>query len=542
MLPFACVALAGLFFFCTYLFFSIADSEDMLNISISLYKLHDPSINVMQNRETGEVISAFSKYGLGLPVFLIPFLFISDILNAFSAGINSNVILSLPNLIILAGVGQTVYLSSLAFGYGRRSGLFLSILSVFGTFLFPYMNYFLSEPLQALSVTLAFLFLYRAKTAETPNPSYVNFALAGISLSYGIFTKAAVLVLLPAFSMYAAFCVKRCRGRRTAAICSWAVPVILFGILTAYSNYSRFGSLFDFGYGEESGMFTNPVASGIYNLLLNPSKGILIFAPVIVLFPYALWEFGKRYRAEALLIAALVISNAIFYSAWWAWEGGESWGPRFLLPLVPLSIVPCGELLGKRAWRAAVRTLFALGFLVNILGTVQDFSGYDYIVFKSTGNIILDTKRPKRDYLDVDGARRVPPYVIASTLPEFNVLTGNLWLLKAKYEGWKNGYGLGRENSAYKNPPWIKKYPGYKPPQIETIPYEIRTRIECPPPLLLSSLICPDRAPSAPYYYDALMHQADKAEALGYKEKALSMRKRALEESHEKRRRILQMR
>jgi hypothetical protein len=66
----------------------------------------------------------------------------------------------------------------------------------------------------------------------------------------------------------------------------------------------------------------------------------------------------------------------IFYGSWWAWDGGWSWGPRFLVPLIPISLLPLGYLPDGRGWRIATALLIGLGVLVQSLGLLVDHSRY----------------------------------------------------------------------------------------------------------------------------------------------------------------------
>ncbi|MEE8185844.1 MAG: hypothetical protein V3T96_05590, partial [Thermodesulfobacteriota bacterium] len=526
-----------------HLFFSIFDSRDMLNTSVSIYELRDMSVAVETNLATGEQVINYSKYGLGLPLFLVPFLFLNDILYKLFGDIDSNIILAIPNILVLAAIAQIVCLIIVEMGYGYKRGLFLSLLSIFGTFMFPYAYFFFSEPLQALCITLTFFCLYKARKAESDNNAYLFLVLGGIAYSYGIFTKPAVLIFMPLFALYVLLCVLRDNNKKILpSISSFILPISIFGILIAYLNYYRFGSILDFGYGDEASMFINPISKGILNFIFNPDKSLFLFAPVMLFFPYVLWKFLKIFREEGILIISLIVSNLIFYSAWWAWEGGSNWGPKFLLPLIPLSIIPFVAILHQRFLKIAICFLFAVGFLINLLVVLQDFTGYNYIVLKSTEGMELNIDRPKKDYLvDKKGYKQVPPHVVTSTLPQFSTMRGLFWLSRAKYEGWLNGYGLSNKNRTFQNPPWIKDFPQRKVPDIYRLPKEMGIRIDCPSPILLSYLICPDLKPSKPYFYDALMKQADKAESLGYKRKALSIRRKAYREGKERSKRMIQM-
>jgi len=533
LLPFFLTLIILSAFFTYYFFFSITDSVEMLNISVSIYELLDPSVAVKTNSITGQNILIYSKYGLGLPVFLLPFLFLNDILHGVSSSINSNLVLSIPNILIIASIAQVVFMILREMGHVFVRSLFLSLLSVFGTFMYPYENVFLSEPLQALCLTAAFLFLYRSKK----NISYVCLMSGGFFIGYAILTKATVLSLLPLFVLYV-FITSYKRGIKTLLPAgAFLLPIAFFGILIASLNYYRFGSVFAFGYGELSN-FGNPVTSGAYNLLFNPDKSLFLFAPVMLLFPLAVFKFAKNHRWEGLLIAGLVIVNFIIHSAWWAWEGGQTWGPRFLLPMIPLSVVPFASLLDRKAFTAAISVLFAAGFAANLLGVLQNFGGFQYIVLKSTGNAMIDTIRPKWDYLEMEGRMQAPPHVVSSIIPEFNVLQGHIWLLGSKIAGWREGDGL--KNPSFKNAPWVEKYPQYQVPDLTAFPLEVRITIECPPPLAFKSF-CGKMTPSTPHYHDTLINQARKAEVLGYVNKASRLREKAAREGAEKRKRDLQL-
>lgn len=505
----------------------------MLNFSVSLYELHDLSIGVKRiSAVTGETAPVYSRYGPGLPVFMLPFLFLNDILHWISGSVNSNIVLSIPNLLIIAAIAHVVFLILTEMGCGFAKGLFLSLLSVFGTFLYPYENLFLSEPLQALCLTAAFLFVYKSKK----NASYACLMFGGFFIGYAILTKATVLVLLPLFVLYVLIASDKGIKKAFFHAGAFILPVAFFGVLIASLNYYRFGSIFDFGYGELSS-FGSPVASGVYNFLFNPDKSLFLFAPIMLLFPLALFRFVKNYRREGLLIASLVMVNLIVHSAWWAWEGGQTWGPRFLLPLIPLSVVPFATLLDRKVFIAAVSMLFAAGFAINLLGVLQDFMGFHYIVLKSTLNAEIVTVRPKWDYLEPGGRMQAPPYVVSAAIPEFNILSGHLWLLGSKIKGWREGDGL--NNPSFKKAPWSEKYPQYPVPDLTAFPLEMKLRIECPPPLAFKS-VCGKERPTAPYYHDALINQARKAEALGYADKAARLLEKAAREEGEKRRRDLQ--
>ena len=506
-IPFFLVLALSAPFFSAYQLFSISDSEDMLNLSVSIYELGDLSSAVKTNLVTGEVVRIYSKYGVGLPFLMVPFLFLYDLLSALVI-VPPDLILGAVNILLLALTASVLHSIIVELGFSNRRALFLSVASVFGTFAFVYMNNFLSEPLQGLLLTSAFLFLI--KSGSRPRLYAV---LAGLSLSAAVFTKAANIALLPFFIAY---CLYRSLKEKDHILrpLSFFTPLALSGALMIWLNLSRYGSPFDFGYGSEAGMFVNPVLKGVKDLLINPGKGILIYAPAMLLFPYAVWRLSIRKKAEALLILSLFAANFLLYSAWWAWEGADTWGPRFLLPLIPLAIAPLAALPASAIFKAALPALFAAGFIVNLGGVLVDSSAYNYMVLESTRNIELKTARPQRDYLESNGRLQPPPYVVTTELPEFNVLSGHLWVLRAR-----SGADL------FNTPPWLTAYPALKTPPIESLPDEVRR----------------EKSPSSPYYYDAYTLQASKAGALGKHKAAERLVEKAERGIEGKRLRLKQM-
>jgi len=91
---------------------------------------------------------------------------------------------------------------------------------------------------------------------------------------------------------------------------------------------------------------------GALGLLVSPSRGLLVFSPVVLV---ALAGFGamrrEGWRSDlrwCALAAAVQFGLYAFYSVWW---GGHTYGPRYLLDLLPL-LVPLAAA-GTEALRAS---------------------------------------------------------------------------------------------------------------------------------------------------------------------------------------------
>ena len=141
-------------------------------------------------------------------------------------------------------------------------------------------------------------------------------------------------------------------------------------------NDVRFGSPFELGY---SGQLRHPLARPapigwtILRLSLLPNRGLIWFAPILLLVVLGIREkiSGEARRVDRL--AALMAAAAFFATnaLWWSWEGGMSWGPRLAAPCiamaVPLLWSPRRHLLG------IALSLGLAGFFLNLPGYLLEY-------------------------------------------------------------------------------------------------------------------------------------------------------------------------
>ncbi len=170
-------------------------------------------------------------------------------------------------------------------------------------------------------------------------------------------------------------------------------PSLIIGLGLLYFNYVRFGSIWETGYSRELS-FGRPWV-GSFGLLFSPGRGLFIYAPFMLLLFFGLRPAWRRLpRPYFWLIAAICLFYWLFYGSWFAWGGTWGWGPRFLLPILPLLMLFIAEPLawagqpatgdGSRpalparrlrrlAW-LGIGFLAALSLLANLLGILVDFN------------------------------------------------------------------------------------------------------------------------------------------------------------------------
>jgi hypothetical protein len=225
--------------------------------------------------------------------------------------------------------------------------------------LWVYSKTFFSEPSVALAFVVAALAAVRGDRG-----SAAGWALCGAALGIAALIKPVTLAVSPAFLAYAV----SHRHRRGQALALLAGPMLLAVAGIATYNALRFGSPLDTGY--RTAAWNVPPWVGLYGLLLSPGKGLVWYCPPIVLglagwIPLA----RRRPRAAKLLVGASTL-YLLVHSAYNHWHGGGAWGPRLILPIVPLLVLPLAEWLQRplrRNWaQLGLAAILVAGFVIQL--------------------------------------------------------------------------------------------------------------------------------------------------------------------------------
>ena len=150
--------------------------------------------------------------------------------------------------------------------------------------------------------------------------------------------------------------------------------------LLAY-NYLAFGSPLEQGYGTKP--FDAPIATGLYGLLLSPSRGLLIYTPYLIFALAALlraWRWPGETARRLRTLSLVWLATLVLYASYAEWWGGRVFGTRFLDDLAPLLFAALAWGIGTGMLRTVVtRALFgvlaAWSFLLfNVAALVYDQS------------------------------------------------------------------------------------------------------------------------------------------------------------------------
>jgi hypothetical protein len=251
-----------------------------------------------------------------------------------------------------------VFLIALLLGSDERGAWLASITYGFGSIALVYTRDFYADPLLALLMALGIVLAFRER---------VSWWIVVVT-ALAVLAKPTGIILGPVLSAY--LLVKSVMSARTADGQN-SYRSVLFSLLPGVGSVAGLGIYFFYNFVRFGNprMFGQPfvfslrfVPEGVVGLLISPGAGLLWFCPCFVLCIVALWQ-KKTKRLEAWTIAALAACSILLHSLWHAWQGGWSWGPRLLLPILPGLVALTGGLRG--GWRKLLAVSALLGFLTT---------------------------------------------------------------------------------------------------------------------------------------------------------------------------------
>lgn len=260
---------------------------------------------------------------------------------------------------IAGATSALVALLAMRLGASRRGAWLAAMAYGFGTIALCYARCFYCEPLLGL-LTIAGILL-----AIAHSKGRLPWIVACTALA--VLAKPPGVILGPILSGY--FLLKRrSLTKIIVPLFGTGIGLVLYGVY----NFYRFGNPLNFGPPDAFSFRYFPV--GIAGLLFSPGRGLAWYCLPLVLFVFALPRAFRLAKHETQLILFVFLVYLGMYSCWAYWEGGWSWGPRFLLPGLPALAALLGLLKGK--WVRVLALCAATGFVVNAPTLVSFYERY----------------------------------------------------------------------------------------------------------------------------------------------------------------------
>lgn len=267
----------------------------------------------------------------------------------------------------LGALAAAVAFLRLARALSPRASPFWAAGFLAGTFLWPYAADSFVEPWAGAALALASALLLEVR----PAPSIARAAAVGALWVAACWLKPILWLTAPVLTLAALVTWRGQAGARRAAVvlCSaFAVGVFAVSVV----NLARTGSLFDPGYGTDSTRFTTSVWEGLAGLVIGPGRSFLLLAPLALVAPFGFRRLGAGAR---LLCVGVPLLHLLVVARYHWWHGASAWGPRHLVPVLPLLVAPAVLVPRLPAFAIALGALLNAPGVLVVAGAFCDYAG-----------------------------------------------------------------------------------------------------------------------------------------------------------------------
>jgi 4-amino-4-deoxy-L-arabinose transferase-like glycosyltransferase len=279
----------------------------------------------------------YSRYGISMSIFLIPFYILDKIFNI-------NFFIFFLNPMVTGLISVLIFLFLRKMKFESRESLIGSSMFNFSTFALVYSRTLFAEPLITLFIYMTFyLVFFGEKKSHT-----------GIYAGLAFLTKTTGIIVSPFIFIY--YFLQKKYKLLTMYIFYLIVSLFIFCLY----NYFRFGGLLKTGYPRIS--FNNNVFHGLSYFFLSSGGSIFIFQPILLISVFGIKYFVKSGKQFFIYLTSFILLFTIIHSVYSDPEGGFSWGPRLLYPIIPYLVF-----LVMFSYKNIKTKIFKFIFLVLIL-------------------------------------------------------------------------------------------------------------------------------------------------------------------------------
>lgn len=315
-----------------------------------------------------------SKYGIFNTLIYVPILFIEKIFTndlSFTSNVRIfyinlfNLIISLISVIYLFSI-FSIYTNSISVKFISAFGM------LYGTFWWNYLRAQSSEIYQVLFVLMLFYHLIALKNKTKTN--YLHLITIHICLLILVCIKSYYILFIVPILLLGIYIDSKNFQLKTffnlksflPFLLRWVIPSFGIFCILLFVNYYKFGGPFITGYqqwAKETNMFSGNVFIGIWGFLFSPTRSIFLHFPVLLIAIPSFWFFLKKFSPDFFLSISFFLIALLTHSFFINWQGEWCYGPRYLLPVLPLLIIPMVFSLQwlifklDTLWRAALTSL-----------------------------------------------------------------------------------------------------------------------------------------------------------------------------------------
>lgn len=369
-------------------------------------------VNIYMPVIVGKDGKQYSFTGLGYSIALVPAVFLTNLVYKIY-GISPAVHFPLENdwLMLLTAsftnaffgalLGITLLLYFVELGLTKKHAIFMSLISIFATNLWVYTKHSFA---QMMFISFLFLSFFLVKRFfRTKKILSLIFAGASFGIASITYNQTFILAIIPLF-LYFVFLAKfRINLLTRPNLLLKQVKYITTKLLIFFLGFLPFIIIYFWFEGLRAVPtrdLANPLSvakagispilhlpisvffEGLYGQLFSPGRSIFLYSPLLLLIIFFFYKIKKIILPEVVVFIVLSVIYVLFYATQHSvggpdqgiaayWHGESSWGPRYLLPLIPFGLLIVGYIytkLTKYQKLLIFLPLAVIGFYIEILG------------------------------------------------------------------------------------------------------------------------------------------------------------------------------
>ena len=347
-------------------FYQASDHNTAARIDLirSMLEHHTFTIDAFAGYNTADIVQLNSHiYSAKAPggafTGLIPWVFITTLLEIVLSPASGFYWAFATYLVTLATVSLAVamtavlvYRLALMLGGSSARAVGLGLILAFATITFPYATEFTSEPIAAFCEFAAFYLLALPQDEDAP---WWHALFPGLLAGWGVLCDFPSFLLAAAVGGYALW-----RLKGWGKILTFLAGAILVADLLMLYNKFAFNNSFFLSYqayalpgnsdrfpGQSKGFvgLTYPKLSILWDITLDPQRGVLFCNPILLLVIPALYYFWRRddlrpeFATVVFVLIAMTLLNASYGDSIVYWGGGTAVGPRHFVQVLPFAVL-----------------------------------------------------------------------------------------------------------------------------------------------------------------------------------------------------------
>lgn len=285
----------------------------------------------------------YAPFGIGQSIANVPFYLAGRALGR-RLGQASTGSDTIPKAVVALGnvlIGAVVVWLAVLFAYrlsGDLAGASFAALALgFGTLLWPYATFGFNAPLTTACLLAGVYATWIGVRSGRP----LSLAWGGVWLACAFLTRHEMVLTIACVGAWLAYESRRHVRAAVPRLLAFGAPLALGAALWLWYNAVRFGDPFNPGYVNDPDVKARlALSEGLLGMLFSPGRSLFVYAPVTLAGVVAVVRYAGRDRSTALLFAALPTVMLLFYSTLPGWDGGRSYGPRYLVPVTPFMLLP----------------------------------------------------------------------------------------------------------------------------------------------------------------------------------------------------------